>query len=149
MRRSGGSPRWSWAVLVLLCAGAIAAAVIVVGPPAASKAESRTVTAERGVVQSTVSGSGTIEARETDVNFQTGGQLTDVSVKAGQHVVEGQVLGKIKSDDAQLSLDEAEANLRSAKAKLAQAQAQAEASEASAASASAAAAQVATGPQSG
>ncbi|HXD58813.1 MAG TPA: hypothetical protein VN606_12875, partial [Thermoleophilaceae bacterium] len=69
MRRAASTPRWVWVVLTLLCAGAIVVAVLVVGPESAPAARSRTVTAGRGVVQSTVSGSGTIQARQTNVNF--------------------------------------------------------------------------------
>ena len=116
MRREGISGlRWSWVVLALLCIAAIVVAVIVVGPTSFSQASrSRTVTAEKGVVQSTVSGSGSLQVQETDVNFADSGQLTEVNVKAGDHVVEGQVLAKIKSNDQKLALDQAEANLTSA-----------------------------------
>ena len=53
MRRATSSPRWTWVVLTLLCAGAVVVAVLVVGPESAPASKSRTVTAERGVVQST------------------------------------------------------------------------------------------------
>ena len=130
MRREGiSSLRWSWVVLALLCVGAIVAAVLVVGPTSSSQASrSRTVTAEKGVVQSTVSGSGSLQVQETDVNFADSGQLVEVKVKPGQHVVEGQVLARIKSNDQRLALDQAEANLTSAEAKLRQAEASASAS---------------------
>ena len=130
MRREGiSSPRWSWVVLALLCVGAIVAAVLVVGPTSSSQASrARTVTAEKGVVQSTVSGSGSLQVQETDVNFADSGQLVEVKVKPGQHVVEGQVLARIKSNDQRLALDQAEANLTSAEAKLRQAEASASAS---------------------
>ena len=109
--------------------GAIVAAVLVVGPTSSSQASrARTVTAEKGVVQSTVSGSGSLQVQETDVNFADSGQLVEVKVKPGQHVVEGQVLARIKSNDQRLALDQAEANLTSAEAKLRQAEASASAS---------------------
>jgi len=131
MRRAASTPRWVWVVLTLLCAGAIVVAVLVVGPESAPAARSRTVTAGRGVVQSTVSGSGTIQARQTNVNFATGGQLTSVKVKEGQHVVEGQALATIKSQSAELSLEQAQAQLSAAQASLASAEAQKVASSSS------------------
>jgi membrane fusion protein, macrolide-specific efflux system len=146
MRRAASSPRWAWVVLTLLCVAAVVVAVLVVGPESAPAAKSRTVTAERGVVQSTVSGSGTIQARQTNVNFASAGQLTDVKVKAGQHVVEGQVLAHVKSQSAELSLEQAEAQLRSAQASLDSAEAQATASTASSATATTSANEGASGP---
>jgi macrolide-specific efflux system membrane fusion protein len=146
MRRAASSPRWAWVVLTLLCVAAVVVAVLVVGPESAPAAKSRTVTAERGVVQSTVSGSGTIQARQTNVNFASAGQLTDVKVKAGQHVVEGQVLAHVKSQSAELSLEQAEAQLRSAQASLDSAEAQATASTASSATATTSANKGASGP---
>src|SRR3954453_1142645 len=145
MRRATRSPRWTWVVLTLLCAGAVAGAVLVVGPESAPAAKSRTVTAERGVVQSTVSGSGTIQARQTDVNFASAGRLTDVKVKAGQHVVEGQELATTDPRSAELTLEQAEAQLRSAQAGLSSAEAQ---QVSSSQSANSSASKGATGPSS-
>src|SRR4051812_610341 len=145
MRRAASSPRWAWVVLTLLCVGAVVAAVLVVGPESAPAAKSRTVTAERGVVQSTVSGSGTIQARQTDVNFASAGRLTDVKVKAGQHVVEGQELATTDPRSAELTLEQAEAQLRSAQAGLSSAEAQ---QVSSSQSANSSASKGATGPSS-
>jgi len=51
--------RWPVYTLGALCAGAIVAAALLVGPPSQSAASStRIVKAREGVVQSTVSGSG-------------------------------------------------------------------------------------------
>jgi hypothetical protein len=54
----------SWIVYALggLCAAAIAAAILVVGPASGSQAgQTRTATATQGVVQSTVPGSGNLQ----------------------------------------------------------------------------------------
>ncbi|HZV74448.1 MAG TPA: biotin/lipoyl-binding protein [Conexibacter sp.] len=109
---------WSTYVLAAACVGAIVVAVLVVGPKtAASSTRERIVTVARGVVQSTVSGSGTVAAaHELDVNFRSGGQLTHVYVKPGQRVVEGQLLAQIDPTDAQAALDQAEASLAAAQA---------------------------------
>jgi multidrug efflux pump subunit AcrA (membrane-fusion protein) len=112
---------WVKYVLALLCAGAIAAAALVIGPPNAPGSQDRTVTAQRGVVQSTVSGSGSLQAQETDLNFRVSGRLRRVYVGAGQHVAAGQLLAELDPRDARLGLDEAKANLSSAETKLGQA----------------------------
>ena len=109
---------WSTYLLVVACVGALVAAVLVVGPStSASSTSERLVTVARGVVQSTVSGSGSVEAaQQLDVNFQTGGTLTHVYVKPGQRVAEGQALAAVDPSDAQATLDQAEASLAAAEA---------------------------------
>ncbi|HEX5146622.1 MAG TPA: biotin/lipoyl-binding protein [Conexibacter sp.] len=109
---------WSTGLLALACAGALVAAVLVVGSPSpASGTSERIVTAARGVVQSTVSGSGTVEpARQLDVDFATGGELTHVYVKPGQRVAEGQLLATVDAASAQAALDQAQASLAAAEA---------------------------------
>jgi multidrug efflux pump subunit AcrA (membrane-fusion protein) len=84
-------------------------------PSSAARASTEIVTAEKGVVQSTVSGSGNVEAGvDLDLNFQTSGTLKHVYVKEGQHVTKGQLLAKLDRTSAQLTLDQAEKNLTSA-----------------------------------
>ncbi|HXE44549.1 MAG TPA: HlyD family efflux transporter periplasmic adaptor subunit [Conexibacter sp.] len=109
---------WTVYLLALACVGALVAAVLVVGPASsASRPSERIVSVARGVVQSTVSGTGTVEAaRQLDVNFATGGTLTHVDVKPGQRVVEGQTLATIDPTDAQAALDQAQASLAAAEA---------------------------------
>jgi multidrug efflux pump subunit AcrA (membrane-fusion protein) len=117
------TPPWVKYALVAACIAAIAGAAVAVGPGGQSAARSRIVTAQRGVVQATVSGTGTVQgASQESVNFKTGGQLRDVFVKVGQHVGAGQVLAEIDPTQATLSLNQAEANLSSAEARLAQAE---------------------------
>ena len=98
------------------------AAALTVGPASSSSAASvtRTAVAQRGVVLSSVSATGNVEASQSlNVNFITGGQVTAVDVKPGQKVKEGQTLGTIDSQSAQLAVDQAEASLSSANAQLA------------------------------
>ena len=68
-------------------------AVSEIGPPTSSARTSKEiVTAEQGVVQSTVTGSGNIAAgTDVTVNFNTSGTLQDVYVTEGQHVNGGQL----------------------------------------------------------
>jgi multidrug efflux pump subunit AcrA (membrane-fusion protein) len=107
--------RASWLVYVLgaLCAGAIVAAILVVGPASGSQASvTRTATVARGVVQSTVSGSGTLEpATKVGVNFATSGTLTGLFVSVGDHVTPGEPLAEIDPASAQASLRSAEIEL--------------------------------------
>ncbi|HTU85591.1 MAG TPA: biotin/lipoyl-binding protein [Solirubrobacteraceae bacterium] len=100
---------------------AVAVVVIVlaigeVGPRTSSaRASTETVTAEKGIVQSTVTGSGNVEpATDDDVNFQTSGTLSHVYVTQGQHVQKGQLIATLDSTAAHLTLDEAESNLTAA-----------------------------------
>jgi macrolide-specific efflux system membrane fusion protein len=113
--------------LYLLAGVAVALAVLAVaeiGPPTSSaRTSTQTVTAERGVVQSTVTGSGNIEAgTDLNVNFQTSGNLSNVDVQVGQHVEKGQLLATLDQSSAQLTLDQAEQNLTAAEDQLSSAQ---------------------------
>ena len=111
-----------WPFFVL---GAVAIAVIVlaieeIGPPSSSaRTSTQVVTAQKGVVQSTVSGSGNVEAgADLDVNFQASGTLSMVYVKVGQHVSKGQLLATLDQTSALLTLDQAEKNLIAAEDQL-------------------------------
>jgi macrolide-specific efflux system membrane fusion protein len=108
-------------LLAVLCAGAIVAAVLVVGPASSSSsvAAERTVTANKGVVQTTVSGSGNlVPAKEMNLDFGTAGTVTKISVKEGDKVTAGQMLARLDDADAQVTLDKAHASLESAEADL-------------------------------
>src|SRR5271170_183534 len=93
--RTGGS--WLVYALGALCAGAIVAAVLVVGPASGSQTSvTRTATVARSVVQSTVSGSGNLQARsQLNLGFRTGGTVTHIYVSQGQHVTQGELLASL------------------------------------------------------
>ena len=76
------------AVLLALCIAAIVLAVIAIGPASQSGGQTtRTTTVKRGVVQSTVSGSGSVQSRsELNLGFKTSGTVTHIYVKEGQQV---------------------------------------------------------------
>ena len=80
-------PGSSYALALVAVAVAVLA-ITEIGPPTSSARTSREiVTAEQGVVQSTVTGSGNIAAgTDVTVNFNTSGTLQDVYVHVGQHV---------------------------------------------------------------
>ena len=74
------------------------------------------MTAEDGVVQTTVSGTGNVEpATDQVVNFATSGTLESIYVQVGQHVNKGQLLATLSPTSDQLALDQADANLAAAK----------------------------------
>jgi macrolide-specific efflux system membrane fusion protein len=113
----------SWLVYALgaLCAGAIAAAVLVVGPASGSQATvTRTATVAQGVVQSTVSGSGNLQAiSQLNLGFKTSGTVTNIYVTQGQQVAQGQLLATLDPQSAEVTLEQAKATLQSAEANLA------------------------------
>jgi multidrug efflux pump subunit AcrA (membrane-fusion protein) len=119
-QRSGAS--WFVYTLAALVLGAIVAAVLVVGPASGGQAANvtRTVTAQRGVVQSTVSGSGNIQAAsELDLGFKTSGTVTQIDVAQGERVGKGQLLATLDPQSAEVTLEQAKASLQSAEAALA------------------------------
>jgi multidrug efflux pump subunit AcrA (membrane-fusion protein) len=90
----------------------------------AAPATARTSAVTRGVVLSSVSASGTVQAAtDLSVGFATSGRVTDVAVKPGQRVSKGQVLGRLDSTGAAAAVKQAEAALASANANLGQAEA--------------------------
>ena len=90
----------------ILVALGVAAALTVGSSSSSGAAVTRTAAAQRGVVLSSVSATGNVEASQSlNVNFITGGQVTAVDVKPGQKVTEGEVLGKIDSQSAQLAVE--------------------------------------------
>jgi multidrug efflux pump subunit AcrA (membrane-fusion protein) len=101
---------------------AIVAAFLVVGPSSQSATTgSRTVTVAEGVVQSTVSGSGNLQAAsQLNLGFKTSGVVTHIYVKQGQHVGSGQLLATLDPQSAEVTLEQAKATLQAAEATLAQ-----------------------------
>jgi macrolide-specific efflux system membrane fusion protein len=115
-----------WHLYLLLAVGVVLAvlAVAELGPPTSSaRTSTQSVTAEKGVVQTTVTGSGNIEAgTDLDVNFQASGTLSNVFVHVGQHVNKGKLLATLNQSSAQLTLDQAEQNLTAAQDQLSSAE---------------------------
>jgi multidrug efflux pump subunit AcrA (membrane-fusion protein) len=102
--------RWLNISLGVICIAAIVAAYLTVGPASPTAAQSRrTATVAKGVVQSTVSGSGTLKpAANLGVNFPAGGTLTGVFVHVGDHVKSGELLAEINPSSAKSGLRSAE-----------------------------------------
>ena len=108
-----------------LAAVAVAAGVasyMVVGANTASTHTSETEsTAKRGIVLSSVTSTGNVEAPTSlGVNFQQSGTVTEIDVAPGQHVDAGQVLAKVDDATQSSALVTAQAQLASAQAALTQ-----------------------------
>src|SRR6201996_9584749 len=118
--RTPRSRPWYLYALAVVAATLVALAVTEIGPPAsAARTSTQIVTAAKGVVQSTVSGTGNVEAgADLDVNFQASGTLSKVYVKVGQHVSKGQLLATLDQTSALLTLDQAQNNLTAAQDQL-------------------------------
>ena len=112
---------WLNYLLGLLCVGAVVVAILVVGPASGSQtAVTRTARAARGVVQSTVSGSGNLQpASQLNLGFRTSGTVTQIHMTQGQHVTQGQLLATLDPQSAEVTLEQAKATLLSAEANLA------------------------------
>ncbi len=123
---SVGAPRSRWLNVVLAATvGGLAAGayyVVTSSPSTSSTLGSvRTAPVTRGVVLSSVSATGSVEpATQLAVSFQASGTLTDVAVKAGQHVRAGQILGRLDAATASTAVQQAEAALKTAQANLEQ-----------------------------
>jgi len=119
-RRDRPSRPWLLYALGVVAIAVAILAVTEIGPPTSSARTSKeVVSAEQGVVQSTVTGSGNIAAgTDVTVNFNTTGTLQDVYVKVGQHVNGGQLLADLDPTAADLQLSQAQSQLTSAEDQL-------------------------------
>jgi multidrug efflux pump subunit AcrA (membrane-fusion protein) len=120
-RRDRAPRPWFLYVLGVVAIAVAVLAITEIGPPTSSARTSKEViTAEQGVVQSTVTGTGNIAAGTDDtINFNTSGTLQDVYVHVGQHVTGGQLIADLDPTAAQLSLDQANESLTAAEDNLA------------------------------
>jgi RND family efflux transporter MFP subunit len=113
-------PRLRASALTLLL-GAVAAVAVVLAVTAlgtdatAARATERTAVAAKGVVQTTVSGSGNlVPGAEHDLSFDADGTVSKVVVTAGEHVSQGALLAEIDPGSADVALAQAEADLSTA-----------------------------------
>jgi multidrug efflux pump subunit AcrA (membrane-fusion protein) len=98
--------------IVAIALVAIGVTALGSGSSSSSAATKRTSTVGKGVVQSTVSGNGTLEpAQKVELSFGASGEVTKIYVKAGQKVSKGEVLAEVDSSSARASLASAEAAL--------------------------------------
>lgn len=124
---SGGSTRrrlLNVGLLIVLAGVGVGAYLAFSGDGSGTESGVSTATVTRGTVRATVSASGTvISPRTVGANFTTGGTVTEISVRPGDHVKEGEVLARIDPSSAQADVRSAEASLSSAYAGLTSSQA--------------------------
>ncbi len=95
-RRPPLTPVLAIAALVAVVGAAVAVGSS--GSSGAAAATTRTVTVKPGVVQSTVSGSGSLAARrDRELAFVTAGTIKKVFVSTGERVAKGEVLARLKT----------------------------------------------------
>jgi multidrug efflux pump subunit AcrA (membrane-fusion protein) len=108
-------------VLGAALVGAGVASYFAVAGTGAAPAAIRTATVQRGVVLSTTSATGTLQAaQELSVGFTSAGTITSVDVKPGERVKQGHLLGRVDPTTAQQQLQQAQASLATAQAQYAQ-----------------------------
>ncbi|HEX3977599.1 MAG TPA: biotin/lipoyl-binding protein, partial [Solirubrobacteraceae bacterium] len=115
---------WHVLGLVAVLAAVVVAAVIELGPPSqTTRTSTEVVTATKGVIQSTVTGTGNLEpGTDVEANFQTSGTLQHLYVKDGDHVSKGELIATLDPTAAQLTVQQAESNLTSAEDNLSNAE---------------------------
>jgi multidrug efflux pump subunit AcrA (membrane-fusion protein) len=120
INRARDTRPWHLYALAVVAVAITVLAVAQIGAPTSSaRTSTQILTAEKGVIQSTVTGTGNVAAgTDLSLNFQTSGTLSKVYVKAGQHVTKGQLLAALDPSTAQLSLDQAQQNLTAAEDQL-------------------------------
>jgi multidrug efflux pump subunit AcrA (membrane-fusion protein) len=130
---------WHVLGLVAVLVAAVVAAVVELGPPSqTTRTSTEVVTATKGVIQSTVTGTGNLEpGTDVEANFQTSGTLQHLYVKDGDHVSKGQLIATLDPTAAQLTVEQAESNLTSAEDNLTNAEDQTATSGSSSSAASA------------
>src|SRR5689334_2105473 len=105
--------------LVLLCGGGgyFAVNAASTASQAAAAAQWKTARAEAGAIDAKVSATGDVVPQaQANLNFAVSGIVTSVMVKPGDVIKAGQPLAQIDPTDLQLSLEKAQADLKSAQA---------------------------------
>jgi multidrug efflux pump subunit AcrA (membrane-fusion protein) len=117
-----GAPPWLTVVLVACALALVLVGVLLIGPPEqAASVQSRVVTVQNGVVQSTVSGSGNLQAAtQLNLGFKTAGVVQHIYVTQGQYVTPGKLIADLDPQSTEVTLEQAKASLQAAEATLAQ-----------------------------
>ena len=103
-------------VLVVALVVLVTAGFVLARSPKAPAATVRTTSVVSGTVLSSVQASGNVQAGQTySVNFQTGGQVTDVDAQLGEAVTKGQTLAHLDPSIDAANLASADASLQAAK----------------------------------
>lgn len=120
-KRSRSGRKFWIAGAVLLIVLLIVAGVMALGNAASSALQApagwETAAAQTGTIDATVGATGNVEpAAEAELRFAVDGRVTEVLVKPGDRVQAGQALARIESDDLELKLEQARADLQEAQA---------------------------------
>lgn len=118
----GGLRRsWRWAAVALVLAALGIAAYRLWFSGGASPQPAETVAVTRTTIRSTIEASGSVESQESaSLSFAMSGRVKEVAVKLGDSVEVGQPLAFMKSDELDVAVLAAAANLRLARLKLTQ-----------------------------
>jgi macrolide-specific efflux system membrane fusion protein len=118
-------------LVVVLGAVGVGSYVAFAGGGSSKGSNLATATVTRGTVRATVSASGTVVSPKTvAVDFTTGGTVTELNVKVGDHVTKGEVLARVDSSSDEADLQSAYAGVSTAEAGLVSAQASLESAKA-------------------
>ena len=114
-------------VAVLIVGGAIAVGRIVLGTKdgknSAGTPAIKTATVERGEIAVTIDATGTIKPLNiVEVSSKASGKILELRVDAGDYVEKDEIIAVIETTYVQISLEQAEADLKAAQARLQQAQ---------------------------
>ena len=112
---------------VLLVGAAVAVGLIVFtdgdGKDSADAPEIKTATVERGDIAVTIDATGTIKPLNiVKVSSKASGKILELRVDAGDYVEKNEIIAVIETTYVQISLEQAQADLRSAQARLQQAE---------------------------
>ena len=112
---------------ILLIGAAVAVGFIVFtdgnGNDSADAPEIKTATVERGDIAVTIDATGTIKPLNiVEVSSKASGKILELRVDAGDYVEKDEIIAVIETTYVQISLEQAQADLRSAEARLQQAE---------------------------
>lgn len=103
------------AVVLIVVAGGVVAWQLLSARQAAAQVPVEQIVVQRGSLEATVDGSGSIApAREVTLSFSSGGRVAEVLVAEGEVVQAGQPLVRLETDELELQVAQAEASLRQA-----------------------------------
>ncbi len=114
-------------VVVLVVGGAVAVGRIVFatkdGTDSAETTAIKTATVERGDIAVTIDATGTIKPLNiVEVSSKASGKILELRVDAGDYVEKDEIIAVIETTYVQISLEQAEADLKAAQARLQQAE---------------------------
>jgi multidrug efflux pump subunit AcrA (membrane-fusion protein) len=107
-------------LVVVLVAAGVGTYLTVHSTKSSASTTSTTATAKRGIVLSSVTSTGNVEApTDLSLSFQQSGQVTAISVTVGEHVKAHQRLAKVDDTEQKMALASAQSGLASAQSSLA------------------------------